>query len=142
MWRPVLPFRHEQPSFPNMVHVIAVPQTRPEIVGAGEIRSVVSHLFKPIADELAQIEAGLSDPTLSPEARLVGSEIIRTIVVPVLNEIERIHGYKITLDFKSDEARRRHGLLTTDDTPTPLLRTPPSQLGTAIAKAIDKLRHT
>ena len=123
-----------------MVHVIAAPQTRPEIVGAGEIRSVVSHLFKPIADELAAIEAGLSDPTLSPEARLVTSEIIRTIVVPILNEIERIHGYRITLDFKSDEPRRRHGLLIADDTPARPPLTRPSQLGTAISKAIDKLR--
>lgn len=121
-----------------MVHVVSLPSHRPTIPSAKEIRDTAIQLFKPLADELAKLERRLDAPDLAADARVRTDEIIKLIVVPILNEIERIHGFKITLDYKSDEARDRHGVSSSSRSTTAAPPPRISALSNALEAAISR----
>lgn len=119
-----------------MVHVLTSSPLEPAIPTAGEIATTARQLFQSLGGELAVMEAEFDDPELTEHTRRVKHEIIKLIVIAVLGEIERIHGFKITLDFKSQAARARHGLAPRPENATPpTTRRIPNVLTQAIANA-------
>ena len=121
-----------------MVQVIPRLTDMSLIPAAADILATAIQMFKPIADELARLETRLNAPDLPADARARTAEIIKLIVVPILNEIERVDGFHITLEFKSNTVRMQHGSLRRK--PSGVTKPSADTLGTAVANALTEPR--